>query len=682
MSADPQTHRRAAAAALSGLVAQGILSGLAAVLGLWARGEGLDWEGRALSASAWYLLSGLPIWAMLWVIYHQHRLERAESLEAEQLSRTDARTAAIFESHAEDLRVARARLERLNAWGLPAVSFLVSAFLLVTGLVLAVRYSASLRLSEVPGLTGGGESSNLVLLAASVAAAFVAFIVARYVAGMTSQPHWQLLRGGAGTLMGGAVALLLMVVGAGATLFFTRAPMAVVAVVIPSGMALVGAEMLLALLLGFYRPRKPGETPRPAFDSRLLGWLTRPESLARIVNETINYQFGIEVSRSWFYRLLSRALAPLVACAIVTLLLLSALVTVGPQEQAIITVNGRISMFSPATGQAAYPPGLHVKWPWPIGRVTRYEVGRVQQMMLGSVAGMTGDDAPILWTQQHTVGAEDYLVTGSPPRQKRGTGTGASPVVGPDLSLIGAQVMIQYVVRDLKQWVLSGVEPAAVLQAIAERRINTYFLSHEIDSLLTGGRNVAGDELRGQIQADVDAGSLGVEIVFVGLAGVHPPMEEQVAEAFHKEITARLLVQSSLDLATQKWIESLSRAAGSPEAAMAIDQAFRTEPARGERLLMQASGEAARIVQQARADAWDRIMDVQTRAAEFTAQLQAFRNAPRYFAALRYHQALAEGMAKSRKIIMASPMTSPPVIDMDLTDTQVGLESILPSRKP
>ena len=42
-------------------------------------------------------LGGLPIWIILWLVYNQHRLERVEALETEQLAADDARTTAFFD---------------------------------------------------------------------------------------------------------------------------------------------------------------------------------------------------------------------------------------------------------------------------------------------------------------------------------------------------------------------------------------------------------------------------------------------------------------------------------------------------------------------------------------------------------------------------------------------------------
>ena len=77
-------------------------------------------------------------------------------------------------------------------------------------------------------------------------------------------------------------------------------------------MIVVAAEIVLNFVLNLYRPRIPGETPRPAFDSKLLSLFSAPDNLVRSINEAVNYQFGFDITSSWGYQLLMRSVAWLV----------------------------------------------------------------------------------------------------------------------------------------------------------------------------------------------------------------------------------------------------------------------------------------------------------------------------------------------------------------------------------
>ena len=91
-------------------------------------------------------------------------------------------------------------------------------------------------------------------------------------------------------------------------------------------------EFAVNFVLDLYRPRDVGELPRPSFDSRLLGMMAEPGDIARSIADAFNYQFGFQVSSTWFYQLLQRWLIPIVVTALIAVLLLSSVVIVDAEE--------------------------------------------------------------------------------------------------------------------------------------------------------------------------------------------------------------------------------------------------------------------------------------------------------------------------------------------------------------
>ena len=82
------------------------------------------------------------------------------------------------------------------------------------------------------------------------------------------------------------------------------------------------------------QPRR--EIARPSFDSRLLGLITEPGGIAKSIADAVNYQFGFEVSKTWFYQLLQRWLSPIIAVAMAVILLLTSVVIIDADEQVVI----------------------------------------------------------------------------------------------------------------------------------------------------------------------------------------------------------------------------------------------------------------------------------------------------------------------------------------------------------
>lgn len=703
MTDDRKAYQRAAGAALIGMGVQAALTVAIALSGLWS-------NLAALNAATFHLLGGLPIWIILWMLYNQHRLERIEALEAEQLAQADTQTARLFEQHADDLQLAQRRLNNLYRWGLGIVSFVVAIYLITLGTVwLWLNTRSPIDAQALAAL------NPLVLLTICLATSFVAFITARFVAGMTRVHEWQLLRGGASYLMGNALIGGLGAIAAFGAWLKVPGIWQVLAVIVPLTMLLIGIEIILTFLLSVYRPRRLGEIPRPAFDSRVLGLTTSPESIAKAISDTINYQFGFEVSRSWFYQLLARAITPLIICGVAVLILLSSIVIVDPYEQAIITRFGHL--------MRKVDPGIHLKWPWPASRAELYPVGRIHEVSIGSVRATTDPTKALLWTTQHSPDVS-YLITGPTPlatHLNAHADKDESKHDVPGMALVEADIIVQFRVRDLelfarnaaapqqlltakiqqdrwarmsKRWEDAGrngpnptlnrqpIEPSPTLKVIGQRRANAYFAQQDIDTLLAKGRMLAGETLKQQIQADVDEQHLGLEIVFVGLAGIHPPMASEVAKMFHEQINALQQEQSMIEEARTQEISLLTSAAGTPQKALeiytqitAIDQVQRQIDQRREsgdqhqqaelkqrkaqleqtvnQILLGAGGEASQKLYEALAYRWRLVINEQAEIDLFKARTQTYQHVPHYYRARLYLDTLAKGIAPlPRKMIV------------------------------
>ena len=702
MSQDQQTYKRAALAALVGLLVQLVLAIFVAMIGLYA-------QSVAIHAATWYLFGGLPIWIILLVIFYQHGLERLEALEAEELARTDARSAAIFEEAGQQLQLARQRLEKLYRLGLPIVSILVALYLLIAGAVQLYSNWGLFSASRLQAQAVGNPDTHMFLvgLLLLVVAALPLFLVSRYISGMTRVREWSMLRGGASYLMGNAVIVgLLAAAGIVAAASDNMMGFAVMALVVPAFMSILGIEMLTGFVFRLYRPRRPGEVTRPAFDSRILGWLTRPESIGKIVSETLNYQFGFEISRSWFYQLLARAVTPLIVIGLLVLIGATSIVIVAPHEQAVITSFGRFDR--------VVEPGAYFKLPWPFGRAEKHDVYRVQQLTVGSMSNDQAHREAILWTQAHAHGeAPEFLLTAPSPTADA---SDRDAVAG---ELVGAQVVVNYRIADLERYVRVAGEPKALLEQIAGREVNSYFVTRSIGTLLSESRVEGGQVLRQQIQDAVNQVAverldgqvqrgLGLEVVFVGLVGIHPPQADDVAAKFHEQISAIQEQQSMIEEARKQEISILAEVAGSAEDARALRtriENLREMENRMERLrrdgeqdseagqalakeiaeqqvaievaLDEAQGLAAQRIHEARAYRWSKVLTEQGRAVRFGAQVKAYEQAPDYFRMREYLSTLAEGMPAQRKFIVAGEKKGDPTIRVNLESAGSNLQSIL-----
>ena len=667
VTADPRVFQRATTVALVGLTIQGALAVATGLVALWS-------DSQAVYAAGWHMLGGLPIWIMLAVIYSQHESERAQRLAADKLAADSAATAAIFANLDDDLDAARRRLDNLYRFGLPTVSMIVAIYLLSAGISLAwLQYRASVTAGDGVESVLAANCPAVGLMFALASIAFVAFIGGRWLAGYGRQRAWQLLRGGASYLMSCFVIALLMMAGV-AVLAIAEVPNVFEAMgyVIPGVMIGIGLEIFLTALLESYRPRVPGEIPRPAFDSRMLGLLTAPESLGSVVADLISYQFGVEVSGSWLYRLLGSAITPLTIFGAAVLLALSCVTIVGPDQRGVLLQFGAL--------QAELPPGLHLKRPWPIETVELHPVGEVQQLVVTS--GST-ESAAMLWTtdsdRDAQVGREDYVAAPS------GDGAG--------VSLVSADVTVQYAVADLETFLLGSSDAREALGAVAQREATEFFASHDIDTLLSTGRTIGGPELRKAIQHRVDQAGLGIKVVGVAITSIHPPIGT-VSRAFHAQIGAMQQRETLIQRAHKAAVEQLAKVAGSVEISHRIDaeiralDALRTSGAatpatvaeaerRIDTLLAEAQGEAAEMLHEARAYRWKRSVGERADGERFAGELLAFQASPDYYRARRFLEVLAEGLSNRRKFVIAGDAGDTPVFRMDFSDPASAIDMLL-----
>jgi regulator of protease activity HflC (stomatin/prohibitin superfamily) len=276
------------------------------------------------------------------------------------------------------------------------------------------------------------------------------------------------------------------------------------------------------------------------------------------------------------------------------------------------------------------------------------------------------------------------------------------------VSLIGAQIVVQYRVTDLGAYVRCSQEPAKLLNDLAERAMTTYFAQRDIDTLLLQARLLACDQLRAAMQQAFDAAATGVVVQAVDMSGVHPPSEVKVAEAFLAQVAARQKAQAAIDTARQKAVSTLASAAGTadlgqkikdaldrmeqlkdglkqassvaaPGAGTAADLALHQQEKLVRDLVEAAQGEAGKTLASARVERWDRSLGERGAAKLFEAQLLAYHAAPHYFLAWQRADLLATLPPEARKYIIDVDPSIHPIWQIDMKDELSPMGSLLPS---
>jgi modulator of FtsH protease HflK len=183
---------------------------------------------------------------------------------------------------------------------------------------------------------------------------------------------------------------------------------------------------------------------------------------------------------------------------------------------------------------------------------------------------------------------------------------------------------------------------------------------------------------------DPDGLDAGIRLLFVGIASVHPPRNEDVAASFEGVVSADIRKAKSLENARSHAVESRAEVAGSVEQAETIVNELRAREAltdadeiavadrRIEALLDEAGGEAAVILLQARADRWTGLMRYRADAEQQESRIAAYRAAPSVYLARMYLDALRESIQGTRLYITTSNNLK---VQYDLTEIQANFDA-------
>ncbi|MBY0112835.1 MAG: hypothetical protein K2Y21_08440 [Phycisphaerales bacterium] len=665
MRPDYLSYQRATSVSFLGLVVQGVLSAALVIYGVVGK------DHAALTAGLFGAM-GTVIWLALGIVFDQARRERIEAIEAETLGR-DAAAASVFEATGDEFRVAARRLNSMYRIFFPVVSVLFGAALIGVGYL---RFKTGQE--EFPKLEAPAYRGWAIGIEAFIAVSL--FLFARYAAGMAKQPVWANLKAGAASAAGLSLMCVALVALHITDIVGPDAPLRAMRVVLPIALMVFGIEVFVNFVLDIYRPRKAGESPRPAFNSPLLGLVASPETVARSINEAINYQLGYDVSGTWLFRLLSRAAAPLILGGFLIMWGVSCFTVIEPHQRAMVLRFGRVVAEN-------VEPGLLIKAPWPIDQVViptevvRNEKGervglaetatgvRVLQLATQPPTGATG---AILWTNDHAR-EEQYQVM-------QPAGTGRTAATG-SIALLSLELPMFYSIENVSLYEQLGPPEVRddLIKATAQREIMRYMATLSVDDILGAGREKAGAALTERVKAalsqlnpDADGKGRGpgINILHLGVAGVHPA--KKVASEFEAVVGAEQNRQAKIDNARATAVETLTKVAGSVALAdqivSRIDAVDRMRSQGGElekineqefeiqKFLDQAGGKAATMISQAKSERWMRHMGERARAVRYAGLLESFKSAPELFKASLYFDALKTALADTRLFVTSDKL--------------------------
>jgi len=653
----------------------------------------------AVYAMSWLIGSAVLIWLVLVIHFHQRALAEQEKLDMSQLSKKlDSET--IFHTKGERAHmfaVAQRRLVLLEKWFLPIFSVIIAAYQAGIGLYL---------LKVLSGMIGLPSKQPLICAVSMIAISFVSFLFSRYATGMSSEEQWRPLKAGGSIFIGVSILSFALAIGLAMAYFNYWIVVSVINWVVPILLMVLGLETALNVVLDIYRPRIKGQYSRAAFESKLLGIINEPGGILYTAASAIDYQFGFKVSQTWFYKLLEKAIVPLILFAAAALYFLSCIVVIGPDEQAIVEHFG--NPIKASAKVKIYQPGLSFKWPWPIDKVYKYPAKRVMELTIGykhKIDPKTGmpERGPKLWGVQHY--EEEYKLLVASRQSTEKMSADDVPV-----SLVIAAIPVQYHVKDLNSFLYNygvyekddgstGYESERMLEAICYEKLTRFAAGSTIEvdteadlahSLLGAGRLEAKKILTEQMQTAADQAGLGVEIVFVGLQGIHPPPEVAVD---YQQVVGAIQKKQALILGAQaKSNKTLSTLAGSLEnsekiyglAAEYQQAREQQDSARAAEIAEQldesfaaASGDIFKTLREAQSYAYEKAVIARGNGERFAGQIQAYNAAPAIYIHEQRLQAYEEALKDIRKYVIIADSDQYHTEIIDLTEKlMMGLPDV------
>jgi membrane protease subunit HflK len=192
------------------------------------------------------------------------------------------------------------------------------------------------------------------------------------------------------------------------------------------------------------------------------------------------------------------------------------------------------------------------------------------------------------------------------------------------VNLLGVGIPVQYQITNILDWAYNYNDSERLLEKVSTREVVHYLVNADVQEIMSSARFEAGDELRTRIQNEAERLKLGVKILLVGMADVHPPV--QVAASFESVVAARHKGNADI-LSAQAYAVRTNSVAAS----MALQMEQVAESARN-RLATEAG----------------------SRAALFTNQVPAYKVAPEVYTERAFLQVLQRGSSQARKVVLAT----------------------------
>jgi Cu+-exporting ATPase len=235
----------------------------------------------------------------------------------------------------------------------------------------------------------------------------------------------------------------------------------------------------------------------PARGLRRLGaWIGRADD-----------RVDVAAAASWAWG--RRRVALIVACGVlVAAYATSGWIAIGPGQAGVLRRFGRYA--------GALGPGLHLRWPYPIERVTILTPDRVRGLQIGFRAPSRPEAGNVGWEASHGRTAGD-------PVEDEGL------LLTADGRYVELSATLEYTIDRtgpgaLERFVFAIADGDAALRPIAEAAVREVVARRELLDLLTAGRSQAEAAAGSLLRERLGAYRFGIAVRRVAFQDIHPPL--------------------------------------------------------------------------------------------------------------------------------------------------------------
>jgi membrane protease subunit HflK len=244
-----------------------------------------------------------------------------------------------------------------------------------------------------------------------------------------------------------------------------------------------------------------------------------------------------------------------IAIGLFILWVLSGVYLVKPDQQAVVTMFGKVV-------EPRVLPGMHYSWPWPIESVTKLKVQQLQRLVVGG-------DLP-----DSVLGRSNPLT---------------SQFISGDQNIINMRVVVQYSVGVPADYLFHLQDVAKGVGVAVEAEMARRIAHRPVDAVLTTEKAAIQEEVRAAAQKRLNDYQTGVLLSTINIESVTPPPE--AADSFRDVASARADAERVVNEAQGYSNDLIPKSRGEAQQMKEASEAFK------ERKINEATGDASRFTQ-------------------------------------------------------------------------------------